>query len=326
MPPVSPFLPCTPLNKVGAVELLLEYDAPLNVHAHSDGYAPLHCAATASSNARELTEMLLQCGADRHALDRGGRSVAELAALSGHAGVLTDVLVLSRHADGAASAARSAKALMHTLQHAATGLSQLLPSPRTGGCTAAPRAGALPAAMPPLGQLPGMASAKERARAEPNKGGAAHGGGSRPPPSRIGELWARAFGHAKEESRRRASAVASLLSLTRRSSSSQLSTSAADGDSARRRRSAPNLPSATGGGGGAAVRPAEDGRGGSTLPTPLSTLSEDSEPPTSERGRVAVTRCGVDGRGVPLEARGAPGLTHDAVDHGEGAGPALVYV
>ena len=178
-------------GKVGAVEMLLEYDAPLNVQAHSDGYSPLHCAATAAANARELTELLLQCGADRHALERGGRSVAELAALSGHAGVLTDMLAFAGHDHGAAAAARSAKALMHTLQHAATGLSQLLPSPRAGGGRAAatPRAGATPAEMPPLGQLPGMASAKERARAEPDdKEGAPAGGGG---PSRIGELWAR---------------------------------------------------------------------------------------------------------------------------------------
>ena len=287
------------------------------LQAHSDGYSPLHCAATASSNARELTEMLLRYGANRHATDRGGRSVAELAVLSGHPGALADLLSIDK--DTAASAARSAKTLMHTLQHAATnaatGLSHLLPSPRGGGRTATPRDGAMSAmsamsAMTPFGQLPGVASVKERARVDP-KEGQAHCGSSLAPPSGMGELWGRAFGHAKEESRRRASSVASLLS--RRSSSQSVGTWG--GDSARQR-SADDLPTGGGGGngGGAAVRPAEE-QGGGAQP--------DSEPPTSERMGNAATP-GVDGSGTALEVRGVPESTQDADE--EGPGVAHIYV
>ena len=254
--------------------------------------------------------MLLRYGANRHATDRGGRSVAELAVLSGHAGALADLLSIDK--DTAASAARSAKTLMHTLQHAATnaatGLSHLLPSPRGGGRTATPRGGAM-SAMTPFGQLPGMASAKDRAQGDP-KEGQAHCGSSLPPPSGMGELWGRAFGHAKEESRRRASSVASLLS--RRSSSQSVGTWG--GDSARQR-SADDLPTGGGGGGGgAAVRPAEE-RGGGAQP--------DSEPPTSERMGNAATP-GVDGSGTALEVRGVPELTQDADEEGPGA--AHIYV
>ena len=231
--------------------------------------------------------------------------------LSGHAGALADLLSIDK--DAAAAAARSAKTLMHSLQHAATnaatGLSHLLPSPRGGGRNATPRGGgALLSTINPLGQLPGMTSANERARVDP-KEGQAHCGSSLPPPSGMGELWGRAFGHAKEESKRRASSMAGLLS---RRSSSQSVGAGGGGDSARQG-SADELPT---GGGGAAVRPAEEGGEGA---------QPDSEPPTSEGMGEAATP-GVDGSGVALEVRGAPGLDGEADGEAERPGPALMFV
>ena len=208
-------------------------------------------------------------------------------------------------------ASRTGHTLQHAATNAATGLSHLLPSPRGGGRNATPRGGgALLSTINPLGQLPGMTSARERARVDP-KEGQAHCGSSLPPPSGISELWGRTFGHAKEESKRRASSMAGLLS---RRSSSQSVGAGGGGDSARQG-SADELPT---GGGGAAVRPAEEGGEGA---------QPDSEPPTSEGMGEAATP-GVDGSGVALEheVRGAPRLTHDADGEAERPGPALMFV
>ena len=81
-------------GKVSSVEVLLRHNAGTDHQAHMDGFSPLHAAASAPNNARQLVELLLQYGADRHVTDRQGRTVAELAAAAGHAGALGDLLTI----------------------------------------------------------------------------------------------------------------------------------------------------------------------------------------------------------------------------------------